>query len=153
MSDIDVSNLDNLNDRAALKSLLDGRSDDEINQLVSALGIDNLFAMVIPAITQRLDADKAAGQSAVVQFDVKDAGGETHSFHITVEGGSCSGEQGPAASPRLTLTFSMPSFLRFLAGLIDPMQAFMAGQLQVSGDMVFAMTFQTWFKLDRADLA
>jgi putative sterol carrier protein len=42
----------------------------------------------------------------------------------------------------------MPSFLRFLAGLIDPMQAFMAGQLQVSGDMVFAMTFQTWFKLD-----
>ncbi|MCX7620018.1 MAG: SCP2 sterol-binding domain-containing protein [Acidimicrobiales bacterium] len=148
MSDIDVSNLENLNDRAALKSLLEGRSDDEINQFVAALGVDKLFDMVIPAITQRLDADKAAGQSAVVQFDVKDAAGATHSFHITVENGTCTGAQGAASSPRLTLTFSMPSFLRFLAGLIDPMQAFMAGQLQVGGDMVFAMTFQTWFKLD-----
>lgn len=148
MSDQDISALENLGDRAGLRALLDGRTDEEINQFVGMLGVDQLFQMVIPAISDHLQADKAAGQSAVVQFDVKDAEGTTHSFHISVENGTCTGAAGAAEAPRLTLIFGMPSFLRFLAGLIDPMQAFMGGQLQVTGDMVFAMTFQTWFKLD-----
>jgi putative sterol carrier protein len=148
MSDVDTADLQGFGDRAGLRTLLDGRSDDEINQFVAMLGVDQLYELVIPAIAQHLEADKAAGQAAVVQFDVEDAEAVTHSFHIAVENGQCTGATGPAEAPRLTLGFAMPSFLRFLAGLIDPMQAFMSGQLQVTGDMVFAMTFQTWFKLD-----
>lgn len=148
MSDVDLSNLNNLDDREGLRNLLAGRSDEEINQFVSVLGVDKLFEMVIPAIAERFDPEKTADQSAVVQFDVKDSDGEVHSFHIVVDNGACTGAAGPAEAPRMTLAFQTPSFLKFLAGLLDPMQAFMSGQLQVVGDMVFAMTFQTWFKLD-----
>ena len=148
MSDTDISNLQNLDDRAGLRSLLEGRSDEEINQFVAMLGVDKLFEMVIPAISQHFDREKTAGQSAIVQFDVKDSDGEAHSFNVTVENGECTGAAGANDAARLTLGFAMPTFLRFLAGLVDPMQAFMSGQLQVTRDMVFAMPFQTWFKLD-----
>jgi putative sterol carrier protein len=45
----------------------------------------------------------------------------------------------------VTLTFSLADFLRFVAGQLDGMQAFMAGKLQLAGDMMFATTLQTWF--------
>ena len=147
MSD-DTADMINLQSRGALRTLLEGRSDEEIQQFVAMLGIGPLFDMVIPAMIERFNAAQAGNQAAVVQFDVRDQEGTLHSFHIDVTDGVCTGESGAAETPRLTLTFAVPVFLRFLSGLLDPMQAFMSGQLQVSGDMMFAMTFQGWFTLD-----
>lgn len=148
MTDIDLSNVDDFNDRAGLRNLLEGRTDDEINEFIDVLGIDQLFDMVIPAVVERFDPDKTAGQSATVQFDVTDTAGTTHSFNVVVKDGSCSGGKGPGEEPRMTLVFQTPGFLRFLAGTLDPMAAFMGGQLKVIGDMMFAMQFQGWFKMD-----
>jgi len=146
MSD-DITTVD-LETRGALRTMLEGRTDEEIEQFVEMLGVEQLFEMVIPQMVNRFDADKAAGQTAVVQFEVRDKAGATHAFHVDVENGTCAGATGPAEAPRVTLNFSVPVFLRFLSGLLDPMQAFMSGQLKVTGDMVFAVTFQGWFILD-----
>ena len=45
----------------------------------------------------------------------------------------------------MTLGQSLPDFLRFIAGELDGMQAFMSGKLRLSGDLMFAQNMQRWF--------
>ncbi len=132
------------NNPEALAQLLEGRSDEEINEFVSALGVDTLLAQVFDAMKERLDPTKSAGQSAVIQWDVNAPDG-VHSVQFKVENGSGSWTAGTPDAARVTLAFSLADFLRFVAGQLDGMQAFMGGKLRLSGDMMFATTLQTWF--------
>ena len=139
-----VSDISDTNNPEALAQLLDGRSDEEIDEFVNAAGIDTVLTQVFDAMKERLDPQKAAGQTAVVQWDVNAPDG-THSYQFKVENGSGSWSQGTPDTPRVTLTFSRADFLRFVAGQLDGMQAFMGGKLRLAGDMMFATTLQTWF--------
>jgi putative sterol carrier protein len=67
------------------------------------------------------------------------------SFHIDIADGSCSSAIGAAESPRVTLGFELPNFIKFIAGKLDGMQAFMGGQLKLTGDMMYAQQMQTFF--------
>jgi len=139
-----VSDISDTNNPEALAQLLEGRSDEEINEFVNAAGIDTVLAQVFDAMKERLDPQKAAGQTAIVQWDVNAPDG-IHSYQFKVENGSGSWSQGTPDTPRVTLTFSLADFLRFVAGQLDGMQAFMGGKLRLAGDMMFATTLQTWF--------
>lgn len=135
-------------DRAALAKLIENLSDEDLYKFAGTVGMPNVLEMVIAALTSRFRADAAAGQDAVVQWDVVDADGAKHSFVLTVADGAMTGEIGAAAAPRMTMVTAVPVFLKFLAGTIDPVQAFMGGDLAVDGDMAFALTFQTWISTD-----
>jgi len=137
-----------LGDRTSLARMIENLSEDEMYKLVDAVGIPTMFEMVIGALTSRFDPERAGGQSAVVQWDVTDADGDKHSFILAIEDGKMTGEIGTSPAPRMTLGMPVPVFLQFLAGTVDPMQAFMGGQLTLAGDMAFAMTFQTWIRTD-----
>jgi putative sterol carrier protein len=132
------------NNPEALAELLEGRSDEEINEFVNAAGVDATLAQVFDAMKERLDPQKAAGQSAVIQWDVNAPDG-THTVQFKVDNGTGSWTAGTPDTPRVTLTFSLADFLRFVAGQLDGMQAFMGGKLRLAGDMMFATTLQTWF--------
>ena len=139
-----MSDISDTNNPEALAQLLEGRSDEEINEFVNAAGIDTVLAQVFDAMKERLDPQKAAGQTAVVQWDVNAPDG-VHSYQFKVENGAGSWTQGTPDTPRVTLTFSLADFLRFVSGQLDGMQAFMGGKLRLAGDMMFATTLQTWF--------
>src|SRR5947207_5290294 len=139
-----MSEISDANNPEALAELLEGRSDDEINEFVSALGVDTLLAQVFDAMKDRLDPAKSAGQSAVIQWDINAPDG-VHSVQFKVDNGSGSWTAGTPDAPRVALAFSLADFLRFVAGQLDGMQAFMGGKLRLSGDMMFATTLQTWF--------
>jgi putative sterol carrier protein len=79
-----------------------------------------------------------------VQWDVNAPDG-THSRHLTIADGTIEVSQGKADSPRVTLILSLADFLRFVAGQLDGMQAFMSGKLRLMGDMMFAQVMQAWF--------
>ena len=132
------------NNPDALGQLLEGRSDEEINQFVEAAGVDTVLGQVFDAMKERLDPSKTAGQSAVVQWDINAPDG-THNYQFKVADGTGSWSKGTDDTPRVTLTFSLADFLRFVAGQLDGMQAFMGGKLKLAGDMMFATTLQTWF--------
>lgn len=135
----------NVNDRGALAQLLEGRSDEEINEFVGVAGVDTVLGQVFEGMRQAFVPERAAGQSAVVQWDVNTGEG-TKSWTVRIADGQCSVTQGTAESPRLTLTwFTIGDFLRFVAGQLDGMQAFMSGKLRLAGDMLFAQTMQNWF--------
>lgn len=135
-------------DRASLAKLIGNLSDEDLYKFTDAVGIPNMLDMVVAALTSRFRAEAAAGQNAVVQWDVIDADSSKHSFVLTVADGTMTGVIGTAEAPRMTLGTSVPVFLKFLAGTIDPVQAFMGAQLSVDGDMAFALTFQSWISTD-----
>lgn len=140
MADEEIS----IESREQLGELLEGRTDEEIATFIEDLGPSTVLDQIFNAMSEQFDASKAAGQSAVVQWDIT-VGGNTLSYTVTVDNGVCTTTVGGADSPRLTLALAMPDFMRFIAGQLDGMQAFMGGKLKLSGDMMFATQMQTWF--------
>ena len=129
---------------AVLVELVGGKSDDDLNQLATDLGVETLLAQIFAGMQQAFVPDHAAGVDATVQWDVTAPDG-VHSWHVSVSDGACEVGPGPADAPRVTLGQSLPDFLRFIAGELDGMQAFMSGKLRLSGDLMFAQSMQRWF--------
>jgi putative sterol carrier protein len=130
-------------DREGLAKLLEGQSDEQINEVVGPQ-VDTVLDQVFGAMKQAFQADKAAGQSAVVQWDITAPDG-LKTYQFKVDDGKCEVTPGAVDSARVTLGLALPDFLRFVAGQLDGMQAFMSGKLRLAGDMMFATTLQTWF--------
>ena len=130
--------------REQLGEMLEGQTDEAIVEFVSAVGVEETLGQIFSAMEQQFQADKAAGQSAVVQWDITNAD-QTYSYTVTIADGTCTAASGSAESPRLTLGLALPDFMRFIAGKLDGMQAFMSGKLKLGGDMMFAQQMQAWF--------
>jgi putative sterol carrier protein len=127
-----------------LGELVEGRTDDEINETMTAIGVDTVLDQIFSAMQERFQPDRAAGQSAVIGWDITAPDG-VRSYQVKVENGACTVEKGGSEPARVTLGLSLPDFMRFIGGKLDGMQAFMAGKLKLSGDMMFAQTLQSWF--------
>jgi putative sterol carrier protein len=130
--------------REGLSQLLEGRSDEEINEFAAQAGVDTLLAQIFEGMRAAFVPERAAGQSAVAQWDVTAPDG-THTFQVKMADGECTVGPGTGESARVTLGLTLPDFLRFVSGQLDGMQAFMSGKLKLSGDMMFATTMQNWF--------
>ena len=127
-----------------LGELIEGRSDDEINQAVNEMGTDQVLDQIFGEMKNRFQADKAAGQSAVIQWDIA-APDSTRTYQVKIENGTCEVDKGSSDTARVTLGLTLADFMRFISGKLDGMQAFMTGKLKLSGDMMFAQTMQAWF--------
>ena len=130
--------------RDQLGELVDGRSDDEINQIVQAAGIDAALDQVFAGMQERFLPDKAAGQTAVIGWEITAPDG-VRKYQVKVDDGTCTVAKDGTDAARVTLGFSLADFMRFVSGKLDGMQAFMGGKLKLQGDMMFAQTLQTWF--------
>jgi putative sterol carrier protein len=45
----------------------------------------------------------------------------------------------------VTAQIALPTFMRMPTGALDPMMAFMSGELKVRGDLMVAQQMQGWF--------
>ena len=88
-------------------------------------------------MASRFKPEKAAGVSAVIQYEISGEGGGT--WNATIKDGKCTVASGTAASPSLTLTLSGQDWLDMLAGKLSGQMAFMSGKLKLKGDMGLAM--------------
>jgi putative sterol carrier protein len=127
-----------------LGELVDGRTDDEINETIAAVGTDAVLEQIFSAMQERFQPDKAAGQSAVIGWEITAPDG-VRKYQVKVENGACTVQKDGADAARVTLGLSLADFMRFIGGKLDGMQAFMGGKLKLQGDMMFAQTLQTWF--------
>ncbi len=97
------------------------------------------------AMTSRFKADKAAGTNATIQYDISGDGGGT--WHAVIKDGACAVNQGPAASPNLTLQMSAQDWLDMTAGKQSGQMLFMSGKLKLKGDMGLAMKLGSLFSV------
>jgi putative sterol carrier protein len=128
-----------------LGALIDGRSDEQINSEVGKQGVDKVLGDIFNAMSAAFVPSAAAGQSAIVQYDVTAPDG-VHSYQLKCGDGKCVVQKAAGEASRVTLGLSLPDFLRLIGGKLDGMQAFMTGKLKLGGDMMFAQTMQSWFK-------
>ena len=145
MSQIDAS------DFSSLKDAVEQKANEE---LVSSIqqqdgGVDGVLEKVFTGMSESFNPEKAAGQQAVVQYEIGSPDG-THEYAMRIADGCCEIEQGRAESPRVTIRIGLADFLRLISGGANGMQLFMTGKLKVSGDMFFAQTYQSWFDRPQA---
>lgn len=128
-----------------LAELVEGRSDEEINAAVEEMGIDGVLDAIFDAMRARFRADKAAGQTVNIGWDITTPAG-LKSYQVQIAEGAATIVKDASDSTRVTLAMSLPDFIRFISGKLDGMQAFMGGKLKLQGDMMFAQTIQAWFE-------
>ena len=127
-----------------LAASIDGKSDDEINEVVRGMGVDSALEKVFEGMQQAFLKDKAGSQSAVIQWNVA-LDGNKHTYQVKVADGACSIQKGAPETARVTLDVDLPNFLRVITGKLNGQQAFFSGKLKLAGDMMFAMTQESWF--------
>lgn len=130
-----------------LAALLDGKRDEEVEQVLVDLGIDASLARIFESMAQRFLPHKAGGRRAVVQWKLQTPEG-SRAYVLTIEGERCVHEQGVASTPDVTLGAQVPVFLRVIAGRVNGLQAFANGELRVEGDQTLALVQQLWFDTD-----
>jgi putative sterol carrier protein len=145
MSQIDAS------DFASLKAAVDTRSNEELVSDIQQQegGIDGVLDKVFAGMSESFNPEKAAGQQAVVQYELTAPDG-SHEYAMRIADGRCEIDKGRAESPRVSLRLGLADFLRLITGAANGMQLFMTGKLKVSGDLFFAQTYQSWFDRPQA---
>jgi putative sterol carrier protein len=95
------------------------------------------------AMPGRFKPDRAQGVTAVIQYDITGEGGGT--YHVDIADGKAVVAEGPAASPKLTLTMAAQDWLDMTSGKLNGQMAFMSGKLKLKGDMALAMKLAGMF--------
>ena len=134
----------NIQDRSALRKVLEGRSDEEINRALAGK-YEDTCAEVFAGMKRHFLPEKAKDQRAVIQYDVK-APDAVHTWQIKIEAAQCEVAKGAAERARVTLSLAFPDFLRLVSGKLNGVQAYFTGKLKISGDALFAQTMQGWFE-------
>ena len=140
MSQIDAT------DFASLKAAVEARSNEELVNDIQQQegGVDGVLEKVFDGMAGSFNPEKAAGQQAVVQYEIAAPDG-SHDYAMRIADGRCEIDNGRAESPRVSLRIGLADFLRLITGAANGMQLFMTGKLKVSGDLFFAQTYQSWF--------
>lgn len=126
-----------------------GKTDEELLAAIHATqgGVDGVLEGMFQLMVERFDAEAAKGQSAVVAYKIGTPEGERE-YTLTISEGACTYAQAPAENPKLGTALELYDFLRIGAKEIEPPEAFFAGRLQMSGDLMFARKMTMWFPED-----
>jgi putative sterol carrier protein len=128
-----------------LAVLLEGRSDRDINDFVAVVGAEAILEQAFAEMRRRFLPEKAAGRSAVVQWNIDGPDGTRYEHYITVDGGACTVAKGRAESANVTLGFTLPGFLRLAANELNGVQGVMTGKIKISGNLMLGAAMESWF--------
>lgn len=126
-----------------------GKSDDELLAAIAATdgGVDGVLEGMFRLMVERFDAEAAKGQSATVAYRIDTPDG-ARDYTLTIDEGSCSYAPVPAENPKLGTQLQLLDFLRIGAKEMEPPEAFFAGRMQMTGDLMFARKMTMWFPED-----
>ncbi len=89
--------------------------------------------------------EKAQGLDVTLQF--KFSGAEPGEWYATIKDGKVDVQKGLHPAPKMTLMADSDDYIALFTGKLDPMQAFMAGKLKLTGDLNLAMKMTQFFKM------
>jgi putative sterol carrier protein len=130
--------------RRDLAKMIAGKPDEEVFEAIAPQGARAVIDEIARGMAEAFLPERAAGKSAIIQYDVK-APDATHAFQLKVAEGKCDVTAGAPGPAGVTLALQLPDFLRVVTGELNGQQAFMTGKLKISGDLSLAMVMQAWF--------
>jgi putative sterol carrier protein len=112
---------------------------------------DVILAGIFQRMPERLDAEKAADVSALIEWRIggrPDGGRDT--YQVRIERGICTvTKDTDQGKPRVTFTLGGAEFLRLISGAASGPMLFLTGKLKIKGDLMFAAGVQSLFVLPR----
>ena len=131
---------------AALRKSIKGRSDEEIEALIAAVGVDEALRQAMELQAREFQPARAKGRSATVCYAIHTHEGP-RSFQVIIADGQHRWSEGAPEVSRLQVEVSAPNFLRLRAGLLVAATAFFDGRLKATGDLLFARDYLKWIRL------
>ncbi len=92
----------------------------------------------------------AASATAIINWEIPASDGDSDLYTVIVESGECTVDEGHHENPRVSLTMDAVTFLKLVTGNVNPVTAFMAGQIAIQGDLMFAATVTALFDIPDA---
>jgi len=129
-----------------IKTAIDGRSAVEINSYAAARegGVAGLLDLVFVNLPGAFLPQRAGDQAITFQYVLRAPDGE-HRHYAVVRDGVCETGRGDIGSPTVTMTMDLSVFLQVMVGTLAPVRAFLVRKIKVSGDMMAATKFESWF--------
>jgi putative sterol carrier protein len=120
-----------------------GMADEQIRPLV----LDGIFSQW----AEHFDSRRAAGTDAVLEWKILDKpGGGYDRYQVVIANGTCSVEKDGDHAPRVTFKLKPVDFLKLVTGNAAGPMMFMTGKLKIDGDLMFAATVQSLFRMPGA---
>ena len=114
------------------------------DEQVRALVLDGIFSQM----QEHFDAAKAGHTEAVIEWRIEDKpGGGYDRYQVIVTGGTCAVEKEGEHAPRVTFRLKPVPFLKLVTGNAAGPMMFMTGKLKIDGDLMFAASVQSLFRL------
>jgi putative sterol carrier protein len=99
-------------------------------------------------MAEHVEPAKARGQDAVIHFKILDApGGGSDDYEVVLENGACTASDQPSRDPRVTFKIGPVDFIRLVSGNAAGPMLFMTGKLKIEGDLMFASTMTSLFRI------
>jgi putative sterol carrier protein len=136
-------------DADQLAKLVAGASDEQIAEGMSnpesrKATLDEIFRRM----GEHVQPSKAKGHDAVVHFKILDApGGGYDHYEVVIENGKATVTDEPAREPRVTFSIGPVDFIRLVSGNAAGPMLFMTGKLKIEGDLMFASTMTSLFRI------
>jgi len=146
ISDFDAGQLAEMVAGASDEQIAEGMSDPEQRKAT----LDEIFRRM----AEHVEPSKARGNDAVIHFKILDApdGGYDH-YEVILEDGRCTASDAPAREPRVTFRIGPVDFIRLVSGNAAGPMLFMTGKLKIEGDLMFASTMTSFFRIPSASSA
>jgi putative sterol carrier protein len=142
IKDYDAGQLAQLVAGATDEQLAEGMSDPESRKAT----LDDIFRRM----AEHVEPSKAKGNDAVIHWKILDRpdGGYDH-YEVVVEDGACTVTDSPSREPRVTFKIGPVEFLRLVSGNANGPMLFMSGKLKIEGDLMFASTLTSLFRIPK----
>jgi putative sterol carrier protein len=117
-----------------------GMADEQVRGVV----LDGIFSQW----AEHFDKESAGDTDAVLEWKILDKpGGGYDRYQVVIRDGTCSVAKDGDHDPRVTFRVKPVDFLKLVTGNAAGPMMFMTGKLKIEGDLMFAATVQSLFRI------
>jgi putative sterol carrier protein len=132
-----------------LASLVTDLADSELRELVGGALWPAVLDEVVRRAPELMDSTRAKGISGVLAFEVRGPTATADHVTLKIADDACEAAHADTAPAyaRVTLTVGRPEMVRLITGRLAPATAFLRGDLELAGDVDFALEVAGLFRL------
>lgn len=140
-----MNDLATFSSRDEFVSAVKGKSDRQILADAEEAGADGILVKLFMGMMMSFDAVRAAGRTAIIEYDIRGPGALRHRYQVRVADGQCTISREAEGVADVTLRMSLPTFLKISSNTANPLLLILFGKLKVLGDRKLAREIKGWF--------